>query len=1047
MVMRFFVSSTFRDMNEERETLHAVVIPEVREYARQKGVYVDIEDLRWGIKNDKEREKTRDKEARLASIMDICFRELDRCRPYIIAIVGSYYGTVPEDSSYAEEWWKNNGVGKHIPKDTKISLTQWELEYSFLYSDTRIICLFRTSTDEFTDCDREKMSKLKARILKTGQSKCSVEKLCYSDMKEFSERLSSAIKSEVDIATSQAPAHWAETERLNAHTYAENKVGAFQGRKSLIKKILCKISDKETKVIRIYGSSGIGKSTLVSYIYKSLQSDEYHDTEATLILCGQGIYNGSYFYVLMQIIYSLESDGYAVKDGHSEITGLEQAEKYLAHLLNDTSNDKKHVIIVDALDKISTHRAENLVHLFEQSSNSSIKLICTRIEPFGEITATHTADYEIGNLNESDIADILEKQLYCESEAKHKMNKDDLIQSIMLKKGSISPLYLRMVISVLKMHISGKTDEYIDIIKHLPDDEETLSWTVLVEAVRFLRKREVLDIDESCLLFVSGLLSVSEHGILAEDFERMPGGMDWGRTGFTVLRNYLDYYFRQRDDGAWVYEHDLIRSGIRRNCVFYSNLKRVTSDDLSVMLYDHLKSPDATDSLRIKEGIRLAIMYDDIDLGIDILKTIADISDRRMKAVAANMLNDNISSKEGTTWFGEVIRNSRNVVIAAVSNLLKLEGAEDYERRIPAKMICQMFWKLEGLTTQNAVADYASEMSLEEQFAFASMCVEYVSVCESTGSLMDSVIYEFFPYRFFNDNKKVDQLDNTQKEEAYRHANSLLFSNNKALNQIKGVSKDIIKEHKKNIFDTGTDHDALITAMYDSNTGQYYNAMEQYEKAIEYHFRSLYEKGLLLIQKAKLTDDFQKDFEVSFGTTGELDATQIQDVLFKKHRDFWDGFSEAIQNQCDTQKRETLAMSWALVANSYGTIGNDCYHLAEEPYISLGTTCLSISAAMLRNPVFYSSNRWYLMTLIRKIGIYALKQNLEADELKMLNDDIMKACKLYSYYRDYIGDREGENLNKNLKDLMDNASVPSDHEIKMTIEDNRRDLPGKQGEN
>ena len=36
-------------MTEERDAIHTRIFPELREYGIQKGVYVEICDLRWGI--------------------------------------------------------------------------------------------------------------------------------------------------------------------------------------------------------------------------------------------------------------------------------------------------------------------------------------------------------------------------------------------------------------------------------------------------------------------------------------------------------------------------------------------------------------------------------------------------------------------------------------------------------------------------------------------------------------------------------------------------------------------------------------------------------------------------------------------------------------------------------------------------------------------------------------------------------------------------------------------------------------------------------------
>lgn len=48
-MIRVFVSSTFLDMQEERNALAVKVFPELRKFARERGQeFVEV-DLRWGI--------------------------------------------------------------------------------------------------------------------------------------------------------------------------------------------------------------------------------------------------------------------------------------------------------------------------------------------------------------------------------------------------------------------------------------------------------------------------------------------------------------------------------------------------------------------------------------------------------------------------------------------------------------------------------------------------------------------------------------------------------------------------------------------------------------------------------------------------------------------------------------------------------------------------------------------------------------------------------------------------------------------------------------
>jgi tetratricopeptide (TPR) repeat protein len=85
--IRVFVSSTFRDMQAEREELVKQTFPQLRRLCAQRGVEWGEVDLRWGIT---------DEQARRGEVLPICLAEIDRCRPFFIALLGERYGWVPE---------------------------------------------------------------------------------------------------------------------------------------------------------------------------------------------------------------------------------------------------------------------------------------------------------------------------------------------------------------------------------------------------------------------------------------------------------------------------------------------------------------------------------------------------------------------------------------------------------------------------------------------------------------------------------------------------------------------------------------------------------------------------------------------------------------------------------------------------------------------------------------------------------------------------------------------------------------------------------------
>jgi len=84
--VRVFISSTFRDMQVERDVLVKQVSPELRRRCTERGVdFVEV-DLRWGVTEE---------EAENGEVLPICLQEIELCRPYFIGLLGERYGWVP----------------------------------------------------------------------------------------------------------------------------------------------------------------------------------------------------------------------------------------------------------------------------------------------------------------------------------------------------------------------------------------------------------------------------------------------------------------------------------------------------------------------------------------------------------------------------------------------------------------------------------------------------------------------------------------------------------------------------------------------------------------------------------------------------------------------------------------------------------------------------------------------------------------------------------------------------------------------------------------
>ncbi|XP_037131488.1 telomerase protein component 1 isoform X2 [Syngnathus acus] len=129
--VRVFISSTFRDMQAERDVLVRSVFPELRRRAAPYCLHLQEVELRWGV--------TEEESGRAAAL---CLAEVARSQ-MMVAILGQRYGVVPDALELPDlpqyKWLKSEPEG--------LSVTDMEIRhFQALYGDAakqRMLCYFR----------------------------------------------------------------------------------------------------------------------------------------------------------------------------------------------------------------------------------------------------------------------------------------------------------------------------------------------------------------------------------------------------------------------------------------------------------------------------------------------------------------------------------------------------------------------------------------------------------------------------------------------------------------------------------------------------------------------------------------------------------------------------------------------------------------------------------------------------------------------------------------------------------------------------------------
>lgn len=152
--IRVFVSSTFKDLEEERSCLATKVFPRLRSFCYKKGLTFQDLDLRWGITEE---------ESKSGQVVRLCLKGIVDSVPYFICILGDRYGWIPSenDINLGEGQFYKNFVKEQVDKER--SITEIEIRYALLHKNRIKPFFFFKSSSDNSDPD-EKIVSLKEEI-------------------------------------------------------------------------------------------------------------------------------------------------------------------------------------------------------------------------------------------------------------------------------------------------------------------------------------------------------------------------------------------------------------------------------------------------------------------------------------------------------------------------------------------------------------------------------------------------------------------------------------------------------------------------------------------------------------------------------------------------------------------------------------------------------------------------------------------------------------------------------------------------------------------
>lgn len=326
--IRIFVSSTFTDMKEERETLGRFVFPEVRRYANKYGIDFDFVDLRWGITEEEVKE---------GKVIELCLRNIDNCRPLFLGILGAYNGWVPDKS----ELDKNPNLQNIFPWLSSMigskSMTELEIYYGTLRYQSHSLFMIRDDISEAS----ESQQKLLSEITHSYPESCCR----YANMDTFRQKVKQFI---LNFIESEFPlSEWTPRDQyFMENTLILNRLlSRYVARERFEKQINSFIENDHSNLLILSGGEGVGKKSMCAYVVGQCNEKE--------ITC----------------LYDFIGDGAKIN--------LWQKQRYNDLVLSG----EKAVIVLAYADFISKAEDENIVMDWLKNPQKNIKIVLSAYRP------------------------------------------------------------------------------------------------------------------------------------------------------------------------------------------------------------------------------------------------------------------------------------------------------------------------------------------------------------------------------------------------------------------------------------------------------------------------------------------------------------------------------------------------------------------------------------------------------------------------------------------------------------------------------------------
>ena len=562
--LRVFISSTFRDLQKEREYLIKKIFPKLRTICRLRGVTFTEVDLRWGLT---------DEQQRLGRIIRTCLEEIDRCRPYFIGIIGKRYGWTPE----YHEVMMDPEIQMRYPWIEQASLDgasllDMEFSHGVLNDGNDSAYFYRWNALPQTIDNPERLEDLVRRVQENGNPL-----RMFNSLDELGEFVYADLLGVINASWPENKIPTPLERERNIHeAFAMSRRRAYIANPEYLNTFTQWYSVTTTPLV-IFAESGMGKSALLACFageYRRKRKDSFTIEHYV----GASDDSADHFGFMRRVIGEI-AERYNLPNALSDIS--ENIENIFPEWLGRVGavegfeNDEL-FITLDAVDQL--YRTSQSLNWLPKNFPPNVRLVisCREGNMLGKLRERNWREMEIKPLKGREREAIVTRYLG----EYHKQLPSDKLQRIGNDEKAASPLFLRTLAEELRLHGEHESltiafDHYLGVA----DLDELFMLTL-----------ERMESDYSVTIVQSVLTSLSSSRIGLTETNLL-GASGISRADLSLLLHALDYHLL-RTGGRLNFFHNYLRRAVERRYLFDPDLKKKSHSHLAAYFlseFEHTK--------------------------------------------------------------------------------------------------------------------------------------------------------------------------------------------------------------------------------------------------------------------------------------------------------------------------------------------------------------------------------------------------------------------------------------------------------------------------